>query len=159
MGLDMYLNVKESFSDYNYVTKQKNKQYSDIVEAAGIKTKEIAPVVSVEYTAIYWRKANQIHNWFVNTLANGVDQCQRIPVSRTRLVELHSICGQLLDTRSTELAFELLPPASGFFFGSTTIDEWYWQDLEHTHKELTELLEEIHEGNYWNYDIEYQASW
>jgi hypothetical protein len=54
---------------------------------------------------------------------------------------------------------ELLPPTSGFFFGSTNIDEYYWQDIEETHKQLTELLDEITEENKWNYCIEYQASW
>jgi len=166
MGLDMYLNVSERIDShdyhrgYNEVTRTENNRYTNVIEAAGIKVKDnIASSVAVEYTAIYWRKANQIHNWFVTYLANGVDECQRISVSRGDLVNLHRICGQLIDTRSTELANELLPPASGFFFGSTDIDEWYWQDVEETHKQLTELLDEITDDNQWNYSIEYQASW
>ena len=119
----------------------------------------MASSVSVEWTAIDWRKANQIHNWFVTYLADGVDDCEPISVSRGDLVILHDRCSTLLDTRSNELAMELLPPASGFFFGSITIDEWYWQDIEETHKQLTELLDEITEENKWDYNIEYQASW
>jgi hypothetical protein len=166
MGLDMYLNVSERISSYNYdrvngeVTRTDNPKYDNVIQAAGIKSKDNwGSSVSVEWTAIYWRKANQIHNWFVNTLADGVDECQTIRVSRENLVALHNRCGVLLDTKSTELAMELLEPASGFFFGSTTIDEWYWQDVEETHKQLTELLDEITEENQWNYEIEYQASW
>ena len=166
MGLDMYLNVSErisshDFSRVNNVTSYtENPRYNNVIEAADIKVKDnMASSVSVEWTAIYWRKSNQIHNWFVNTLADGVDECQRIPVTRDNLVALHNRCGVLLDTKSTELAMELLPPASGFFFGSTAIDEWYWSDVEETHKQLTELLDEITEENKWNYDIEYQASW
>ena len=166
MGLDMYLNVSERISSHDYertngmVSYTESPRYNTVVEAVGMKVKDnIAASVSVEYTAIYWRKANQIHNWFVNTLGGGVDECQVIPVTRENLVALHNRCGVLLDTKSTELAMELLEPASGFFFGSTTIDEWYWQDVEETHKQLTELLDEIKEENQWNYEIEYQASW
>jgi hypothetical protein len=166
MGLDMYLNVSERIDshdyhrDYNEVTRTENSRYTNVIEAAGIKVKDnIASSVAVEYTAIYWRKANQIHGWFVNELADGVDECQRIRVSRNDLVSLHNICSQLIDTRSTELATELLPPTPGFFFGTYEIDEYYWQDVEETHKQLTELLDEITEENKWNYSIEYQASW
>ena len=162
----MYLNVSERISshDFNRVDNQvsytDNPRYTNVIAAAGIKVKDnTASSVSVEWTAIYWRKSNQIHAWFVDTLAGGEDTCQRIPVTRENLVALHNRCGVLLDTKSTELALELLPPSSGFFFGSTTIDEWYWQDIEQTHKELTELLDEITEQNAWDYDIWYQASW
>jgi hypothetical protein len=166
MGLDMYLNVTERISSHDYertngiVNYTESPRYNTVVEAVGMKVKDnIAASVSVEYTAIYWRKANQIHNWFVNTLGGGVDECQVIPVTRENLVALHNRCGVLLDTKSTELAMELLPPAAGFFFGSTAIDEWYWQDIEETHKQLSELLDEITEERQWNYEIEYQASW
>ncbi len=162
----MYLNVSERIDShdyhrgYNEVTRTENNRYTNVIEAAGIKVKDnIASSVAVEYTAIYWRKANQIHGWFVNELADGVDECQRIRVTRDDLLSLHRICGQLIDTRSTELAMELLPPMEGFFFGTYQIDEWYWRDVEETHKQLTELLDEITEDNRWNYSIEYQASW
>jgi hypothetical protein len=166
MGLDMYLNVSERISSHdfnrvnNVVSYTESPRYTDVIEAAGIKVKDnMASSVSVEWTAIYWRKANQIHGWFVNKLADGVDECQCIRVTRDNLVDLHHICGQLIDTRSTELANELLPPTPGFFFGGYEIDEYYWQDIEETHKQLTELLDEITEENKWNYEIEYQASW
>ena len=166
MGLDMYLNVSERISQYDYqrvgmdLVRTEDSRYNNVIEASGIKVKDdVASSVSVEWTAIYWRKANQIHGWFVETCGDGVDECQRIRVSRDRLVELHSICGQLLDTKSTELAHELLPPTPGFFFGGYEIDEYYWRDVEETHQQLTELLDEITPENYWNYDIEYQASW
>ncbi len=162
----MYLNVSERISSHdfnrvnNVVSYTESPRYTDVIEAAGIKVKDnMASSVSVEWTAIYWRKANQIHGWFVNKLADGVDECQCIRVTRDNLVDLHHICGQLIDTRSTELANELLPPTPGFFFGGYEIDEYYWQDIEETHKQLTELLDEITEENKWNYEIEYQASW
>ena len=162
----MYLNVSQRIESHDYskghseINRTENPKYNAIVETVGMKVRDnIAASVAVEYTAIYWRKANQIHGWFVNTLADGVDECQRIRVGRDDLVNLHRICGHLIDTRSTELANELLPPTPGFFFGGYDIDEYYWQDIEETHEQLTELLDEITEDNRWNYSIEYQASW
>lgn len=40
----------------------------------------------------YWRKANQIHNWFVENVQNGVDDCERYEVSEDDLQKLLTIC-------------------------------------------------------------------
>jgi len=161
MGLDMYLKVREYNVQHNL--KEADK-YNTIMQTVSIKgMKEVPIIVTTEYTVIYWRKANQVHGWFVNTLADGVDECQRISVSRDNLVRLRETCSVLLDTRSNELAKELLPPTDGFFFqaggGEAQLDEGYWLDLQHTHEELSKLLEQITEENKWDYNIEYQASW
>jgi hypothetical protein len=52
------------------------------------------------------------------------------------------------------LAEELLPPMAGFFFGNTEIDDYYFQDLEYTKAELTKLLKEDCDCEYY-----YQSSW
>ena len=161
MGLDMYLKVREYNVQHNL---KESDNYNTIMQTVSIKgMKEVPIIVSTEYTVIYWRKANQVHGWFVDKLADGVDECQRISVSRDNLVKLLDTCSVLLDTRSTELAKELLPPTSGFFFqsggGAAQLDEGYWLDLQHTHEELSKLLEQITEENKWDYNLEYQASW
>ena len=166
----MYLNVRENVTEYNYGRAQgtavriKSPKYDTLVSTTTIKgMKEVPLIVTTEYTVIYWRKANQIHGWFVNRLGSDEDNCQRIPVSRDNLVKLHETCSVLLDTKSVELAKELLPPMDGFFFqaggGPAQLDEGYWLDLQHTHEELGKLLEQITEENKWNYNLEYQASW
>ena len=170
MGLDMYLNVRENVTEYNYGKAQgtavriKSPKYDTLISTTTIKgMKEIPLIVTTEYTVIYWRKANQIHGWFVDNLADGVDIQQRIPVSRDNLVKLLDTCSILLDTRSIELAWELLPPMDGFFFqtggGPAQLNEGYWLDLQHAHEELSKLLEQITEENKWDYNLEYQASW
>ena len=161
MGLDMYLSVRESISNWNFDIEDKgnNDRFTAIVAASGITVKESYPVVEIKNTEIYWRKANQIHGWFVENCGNGLDEGQYMPVSRDKLVELHNTCTMLLDTKSKGLANEMLPPTPGFFFGTYEIDDWYWQDLEHTHKELSGLLERITDENKWDYEIEYYASW
>jgi hypothetical protein len=54
-----------------------------------------------------------------------------------------------------ETAMELLPPTSGFFFGSHTIDEWYWQDIKDTIEKLDTALEQSVDDA----TFEYLASW
>lgn len=44
----------------------------------------------------YWRKANAIHGWFVNECADGVDECQEIPVSREQLERLLAVTREVL---------------------------------------------------------------
>jgi hypothetical protein len=62
------------------------------------------------------------------------------------------LCKETQETKNAEL----LPPESGFFFGSTEIDEWYWNDIEHTIKMLEGLL---NDEALKEYDFEYQSSW
>jgi hypothetical protein len=167
MGLDQYLNVSQSESNWNFEVEQRgeNDKYNKIIDAMGFDNKlDHHPSIRIEYTAIYWRKANQIHGWFINNLAGGIDQCQKIIVPRGALVELQDICLRLLDAKSLdvknleELAIELLPPTQGFFFGTYEIDEWYWGDIQHTYDSLTELLEDI-PADSWDHFITYRSSW
>lgn len=169
MGLDQYLNVSQSESNWNFEVEQRgeNDKYNNIIDIMGLDKARLErhPSVKIEYTAIYWRKANQIHGWFVNTLGEGVDKCQEIYVPRKALVELQSECAKLLSAKSVlndeamkELAMEVLPPMEGFFFGAYKIDEWYWGDIQHTYDSLTELLNEIPIDSR-DHHITYQASW
>ena len=76
----------------------------------------------------YWRKANQIHGWFVENVQNGVDECKKTYVPKEKLIELKELCEDLLHTKDKQKAQELLPATSGFFFGSTdTNDKYYWE--------------------------------
>ena len=83
----------------------------------------------------YWRKANEIHNWFVQNVQNGIDECQPAPVSVAKLKTLRSTVNKVLKAAKKgdfSLAESLLPTQSGFFFGGTDYDEYYIQDLEST---------------------------
>lgn len=157
----MYLNVRENISNWNFdvETKGNNDRFDAIVAASNITVKESYPVLEVTNTEIYWRKANQIHGWFIEHCGGGEDNGGYMPVSRDRLVELYNTCAMLLDTRSKGLADEMMPPTPGFFFGTYEIDEGYWLDLEYTHKQLSNLLDRITDDNKWNFEIEYYASW
>ena len=134
----------------------------NVLETAGFDTTllpEYSPSATLSMTVMYWRKANAIHQWFVSNFGNGVDECQEIGVPRDGLVALRNLCEILLNASNENrnaLAEEHLPPQSGFFFGSTEIDEWYWEALTETRDTLTRVLadETLAECDYT-----YRASW
>jgi hypothetical protein len=92
-----------------------------------------------ETEIVYWRKANAIHKWFVNNVQDGNDDCGRYEVTLEQLTELRELCKEILD--DNKLAGELLPTQSGFFFGSTDYDDWYFENIRHTYNTLSDLLE------------------
>jgi len=159
MGLDMYLEVRRNVRTTDWdVTFDKvpNELGQSIVSLAGLDTiiSENNYIVSIEVNAIYWRKANAIHQWFVDNCGKGIDECQRMYVQRKDLEDLRDLVKDVLIHR--DKAQVALPPQSGFFFGSTEIDEWYWEDLEYTAKELDRVLMNTFEQDV---DFFYQASW
>ena len=120
MGLDMYLFKRKKF-------RENDKEYNELVRDA-------------EEEVCYWRKANEIRNWFVyNTDLDEDDNCRFIELTREDLVYLKNDCIQVLENHS--LADEIMPTASGFFFGSVDYDEYYFDSLEYTVKKIDEILE------------------
>lgn len=160
MGLDMYLEVRKFVPAYNYKTidgdyqREYNPEYKSMLAKAGLDvvTSDEGHGLTVSSTAIYWRKSNQIHNWFIQNCGGGVDECQPIYVSREKLEELLHTVTDVIATKDTSE----LEPTSGFFFGSTEIDEWYWEDLKRTKKELKDVLKKTENENM---SFIYQASW
>ena len=141
MGLDMYFNAKRYLSEYIETDAEIQSKVKEI--ASGFidewKPKEIT------YEVGYWRKANQIHNWFVQNVQDGEDDCKEYYVTTESIIDLYNTVNECL-AGGKDVALEKLPPASGFFFGSTCIDEWYWQDLEHTKQVLQPLIDAFNEA-------------
>lgn len=118
--------------------------------------------ITVDTQIMYWRKANAIHKWFVINVQDGNDDCGKYPVSLQALSGLLETIETVLENPE-EHAWDLLPPTSGFFFGSTDIDEGYIHDLERTEEKLRELLAEcamakLRDG-YVNRNFFYESSW
>jgi hypothetical protein len=149
MGLDMYLDKRtyvkywEHNGDDNYEVKVTKKG-----EPTNIKPKKVKYIIE---EAGYWRKANQIHRWFVENVQNGVDNCGDYYVDTSDLKTLLELCQKVKADNS--LAEELLPSASGFFFGGTEYDEWYFKDIDETIAILEEALAD-ERGEYY-----YSSSW
>lgn len=159
MGLDQYLYAKKyTFSnDFEEPTWQKkNADFQKLKEAIGEDTqyldKTFGGTIIVDMKIGYWRKVNAVHQWFVDNCANGEDDCREIYAPREKLEELLATVKEVLADRSR--AEELLPTQSGFFFGSTEYDEYYFSDLEDTVKILEKAVSMPSE-----WDFAYQASW
>ena len=95
---------------------------------------------NVREQVIYWRKSNQVHNWFVTNAQDGEDNCQPHSVSREQLEELRDLCRTVLEDNSK--AEELLPTRAGFFFGAIDYEEWYYYDLQYTVEKIDEVLKD-----------------
>ena len=152
MGLDMYLS-KETYAK-NWDFQKPEEKHEVIVKKGGevldtIKSERITYIVE---EIGYWRKANAIHNWFVKNVQGGVDECQRSYVSLEKIKELLEVVEKVLADNS--LAPTLLPTQSGFFFGPTHYDEWYFKDLEDTKVILEDALTSKPITS-----IYYQSSW
>jgi hypothetical protein len=102
----------------------------------------------------YWRKANAIHGWIINT-TNAIDDCTPISLTKQDLYNLREVCIDVLNVHTSDYALEFLPPTDGFFFGSSAIDEWYWNDLKDTIDKLNTALEQSVDDAMF----EYLASW
>lgn len=133
----------------------------------------------------YWRKANQIHKWFVDNVQGGEDDCGNYEVSEEQLRDLLAACvtvkvnsrmvkakikngmimrdGKLVDSLedgkaivNPEIAERLLPTCSGFFFGSEEYDQYYMDDIDDTIKQLNKILDET---DFEKEIVFYHASW
>lgn len=182
MGLDQYLSKKLYVKSWEH--QPESERYSVIVKL-GDKTVKTEDVTYITEEVGYWRKANQIHKWFVTNVQGDKDDCRDYPVSIDQLKELLATVTTVLDgsqlvkgkirdgytfdesgnkvynlkngqvVEDSTLAEELLPTTTGFFFGSEDYDQYYWKDLKDTKK----MLEQIVKQHKIEYEYEYRSSW
>lgn len=147
MGLDMYLTAKRYIYDFG----DDGKPLRDALEDLKVNG---MPIKELSYEAGYWRKANQIHKWFVDNVQGGVDNCGEYLVAIESLERLLKLVNEVL--HNEDKARELLPTTNGFFFGSDLYDESYFDDLINTKAIIENVLSivELHK-----YDIYYSSSW
>lgn len=145
MGLGMYLE-KDIYIGANY---EHNKVTGTIALQQGGKPIQIdlSRLVTVTERVGQWRKANQIHKWFVDNVQDGDDDCKRYYVSWELLLKLKAECQVAIDAKDATS----LPPQSGFFFGSTEVDDYYWENL----RETISIIDRLDpDGEYY-----YDSSW
>lgn len=149
MGLDMYLNAKRYLWAWN--EDRNDKTIADTIQSiANIPNDFKVKEITVE--AAYWRKSNQIHRWFVKNVQDNKDDCGNYYVSKQDLIDLRDLCKKVIDNH--ELASTDLPTESGFFFGNTEYDDWYYEDLTSTVEMIDKALTL---GQEW--EFEYHSSW
>lgn len=110
---------------------------------------ETAYIVEGKFEVAYWRKANQIRQWFVNHIEefDENDDGDYYRVTKELLEELIEDCQGVLN--GSYSAEEILPTSSGFFFGSTAYDEWYYEDLKNT----IEMCQNVIEQTDWENEV------
>ena len=193
MGLDMFLErIHQSAMQYLEYdpdeAKTKNLKIYEQMKPYILRSGDLPGIQreSLFEEVGYWRKANQIHNWFVTHVQNGEDDCGRYPVSEEQLKDLRALCSAVVTESGVkceiiqngyiindidaftpiirpgnvitnpEVAERLLPTTDGFFFGSTDYDEYYLQDIQETIGMLDTVLEET---DFSVYSIYYTSSW
>jgi len=151
MGLDMYLEKRTDVRRWNF--QKEEEQFEVVVKKGGVTYPKINPknVTTIVEEVGYWRKANQIHRWFVENVQDNVDNCGEYFVPKSSLEKLLELC--LAVKLNPEQAETLLPTGSGFFFGGKEYDEWYFNDIETTIEVLKEALSDDDASYY------YSSSW
>ena len=146
MGLDMYLYGTKTFYAYDKQIGNEPVTRTTEFQSLLIETNfENAPIddtlwssYTVDYPLAYWCKTNAIHNWFVQNVQNGVDDCDRYYVSAEQLVQLSDLVNNALER--PDIAGTYLPTVSGCFFGGLEYDDWYFNKLRYTKKRLDSIL-------------------
>ena len=126
--------------NYDFKIHPYTRQIVDLPELEGMIKEEIDNSYE-EYDA-YFRKVNFIfayyenkgkmqNEWYALTDADDID-------------DLISRCEQVL--KDHDLANALLPTQSGFFFGSTEYDEWYFSDVKDCLRQMKKYRKLLKDG-------------
>ena len=158
MGLDMYLwrktYIGASWERREITGTIEIRQQGKKIPLQASRLHEITEEV------MYWRKANAIHNWFVQNVQDGLDDCKEWFVPVEKLVALCRTLRRVMYKH--ELAPKILPTATGCFFGSLDYGDYYFEAVEETYKELRKLIIEYKKlPTEWRGDVGfyYESSW
>lgn len=87
----------------------------------------------------YFRKVNFLMEFFAYT-----GNCEFKEIRKEELEDLKERCNAVLTASNRrEKAEDLLPTQSGFFYGSTEYDEWYFRDVDEVYKWVLGVLDEL----------------
>ena len=134
MGLDMYLHGSK-FHTSHVADETTEQSYLD-----GKKVK--TSIVDLGY----WRKHANLHGYIVKTFANGIDECQEIPLNEEQLEQI----AKAIEERK-------LPHTEGFFFGKS---EWHEEEVPPSEDaKIFRDAKKFLRKRDWTRSVYYQASW
>ena len=109
------------------------------------------------YQIGYFRKFNALHSYIVKTFANGIDNCQDIILYKKDVEQIKKVLDEVLNVhQQAEKAKEILPTQSGYFFGGTDYDEFYFDEVKVAANLMQSFLDNF---DFENYQLVYRASW
>ena len=164
MGLDMYFFARKttykSFSKWDEPDRANEvnypedlKTFSDYIYDRNFKSVQTETI----YQIGYFRKFNALHGYIVKTFANGIDNCQAILLHKEDVEQIKKVLDDVLNAhQQVEKAKEILPTQSGFFFGETDYDEFYFNEAKVAADLMQSFLDNF---DFENYQLVYQASW
>ena len=86
----------------------------------------------------YFRKVNFLIPFVESKIGHELEDCEVVKLTKDNLESLVELCKEVLAHH--DKAEELLPTRDGFFFGGTEYDEWYFNDVQEVHDEVSDLL-------------------
>lgn len=121
------------------------------------KEYKVRPVFKENEEVVYWRKANAIHSYMVKNLQGNEDDCGMYILNKEFLEQFKE---DLEGVLSHKLYYkDVLPTQSGFFFGSTEYDEYYYDNLRYSYEEVLKLLNDYDKDIEEGYIYYYSSSW
>lgn len=168
MGLDMHLYANKYVFGSKYKRDEEgnfetsdNPELDTIINVVGLSREDLDeeyPSATISVKILRWRKANAIHQWFVDNVQDGEDDCKEYYVGRDNLESLLETLGEVIKAKEAGEADDstlkdILPTAGGFFFGGTEYD---WSEVHRTYEALKKILSN---PKFDNFDFEYTSSW
>ena len=170
MGLDQYLSKRTSVNSWMLTSAHEAGLKPKVIleDFPGIDVEQISAIVE---SVGSWRKCNAIHNWFVENVQDGKDDCKEYEMEVERLKELLKICediwrvyqknsnnhGQPND-EAKEYAEEKLPNVEGFFFGNQEYGKYYFEWQIKPTIDMLKPIIEADSSNFFHW-YTYQSSW
>lgn len=152
-----YTKVGESYGHGEIEIAFKNVETKDIVNVTITdedfdKFKIIEMEKGIVYLKpkeeIYWRKSNWLRQWMIDNADYPEDgNCIDWLVSNEKLKKLIDDINNVLNNK--EKAKDILSTSSGFFFGDTDYNNYYFTDLETTQRELLKLNLDSDDNDYF----------
>ena len=123
---------------YNYDWKTRATTIVPVsVDAFEVAKDRVLNDVCAKYDA-YFHKVNFLFKYFEDN-GSMADECYA-PVTTEDLEDIIARCDRILKAKDEETAHAELPTQSGFFFGSTDYDDWYFYDVKDCKKQLKRFL-------------------
>lgn len=138
MGLDMYL-----------IAKRVVAYHPDMVARLRELFPEVDSIREVETIIGVWRKAYVIHQWFVDHVQDGHDDCRTHLVEREELEELRALAKDAID--HPERAPEVFPTP----FPDAGYNEYYFEEL----RETVEIIDRALSDRLIEWEFYYSSSW